>query len=126
MVYGIWGPSQYQGNIAGMNAVGAGAEFGGIPRSNTLKVLGLELFSIGQITPEDASFDVMDQERDGQYFRFVFRDHHLIGAILLGDTKATAGVKKAVEGKEDLSGLLRKRPTAWEIMEFLGQRGRGS
>ena len=60
-VYGIWGPSQYQGSIAGMNMAGGCVEFGGIPRSNTLKVLGLDLFSIGQINPEDASFRTFDQ-----------------------------------------------------------------
>ena len=40
-VYGIWGPAQYQGNIAGMNMAGRGVEFGGLPPSNTLKVLGI-------------------------------------------------------------------------------------
>ena len=37
-VYGAWGASQFQGNIAGRNAAGATAEFGGIPRSHILKV----------------------------------------------------------------------------------------
>ncbi|MBM4045734.1 MAG: pyridine nucleotide-disulfide oxidoreductase, partial [Planctomycetes bacterium] len=72
VIYGIWGPSQYQGSIAGMNAVGLGVEFGGIPRSNTLKVLGLDLFSIGLVEPEDASYTAIDQETDGKYFRFLF------------------------------------------------------
>jgi nitrite reductase (NADH) large subunit len=48
-VYGTWAPSQYQGSIAGMNAVGSNIEFGGIPQSNALKVLQVELFSIGKI-----------------------------------------------------------------------------
>ena len=30
-VYGIWGPSQYQGSIAGMNMAGGSVEFGGVP-----------------------------------------------------------------------------------------------
>jgi nitrite reductase (NADH) large subunit len=121
-VYGIWGASQYQGSIAGMNAVGLNAEFGGIPRSNTLKVLGLDLFSIGQIEPEDASFDVVEDNRNGEYFRFVFRDSRLVGSILLGDASITSAVKKAVEEKVDFSDILRKRPDAADILADLREK----
>jgi nitrite reductase (NADH) large subunit len=118
-VYGIWGPSQYQGSIAGMNMAGGCVEFGGIPRSNTLKVLGLNLFSIGQINPSDSSFRIFDHEADGRYFRFVFRDERLAGAVLLGDTKLTAAVKKAVENRGDFSQLLTRCPTALEVIKAL-------
>jgi nitrite reductase (NADH) large subunit len=117
LVYGIWGPSQYQGGIAAMNMAGGSVEFGGIPRSNTLKVLGLDLFSIGQFNTEDASFRAFDSEADGRYFRFVFRDNRLVGAVLLGDTKLTAAVKRAVEGREDFSQLLTRCPTAAAVIE---------
>lgn len=121
-VYGIWGASRYQGSIAGMNAVGVGAEFGGIPRSNTLKVLGLDLFSIGRIEPEDASYEVIERDSDGEYFRFVFRDSRLIGSILLGDTALTGAVKKAIETKADFSDILRKRPGAADVIADLAER----
>jgi len=118
-VYGTWGPSQYQGSIAGMNAVGANVEFGGIPRSNALKVLRLELFSIGQIEPVDGSYEIIEKEIEGKFFEFVFRDSHLVGAILLGDAGLAAGVKKAVESKLDFSSLLAKHPSAGDVLEFL-------
>ncbi len=118
-VYGIWGPSQYQGSIAGLNLAGRGVEFGGVPRSNTLKVLGLDLFSIGRINVEDASFRTVDQEADGRYFRFVFQDNRLIGAVLLGDASLCVAVQQAVEGKRDCSALLASSPTAAQIVEVL-------
>ena len=118
-LYGAWGASQFQGSIAGMNAAGLGTEFGGIPRSNTLKVLGLDLLSIGQFEPEDASFHVIEREADGRYARFVFRDAHLVGAILLGDTAAASPLKKAVETRADFSGLLKLRPTADDVVGHL-------
>jgi nitrite reductase (NADH) large subunit len=118
-VYGTWGPSQYQGTIAGVNAAGGNAEFGGIPPSNALKVLQLELFSIGQIEPVDGSYQTIDKETDGRFFRFVFRDSHLVGAILLGDARHVTSVKKAVESKFDFSGLLAKHPTAEDVLGFL-------
>ncbi len=125
-VYGVWGPSQFQGGIAGMNAVGLNAEFGGIPRANTLKVLGLDLVSIGPVAPEDASFRAIDEEGEGAYFRFLFRDSHLVGAILLGDTALTAPVKHAVETREDFSDLLARRPSARDVMAFLDAERAGS
>jgi len=80
-----------------MNAAGKQIEFAGIPRSNMLKVLGYDLFSVGQVLTEDASYEVIDAEFDGKYFYFVFRDNYMVGSILLGDTTLSAGVKKMIE-----------------------------
>ncbi len=120
-VYGTWAPSQYQGSIAGMNAVGSNVEFGGIPQSNALKVLQVELFSIGKIEPEDGSYETFEKESDDEFCRFVFRDSHLVGAILLGDAKLATKVKKAVESKRDFSSLLAKHPTAEDVLGFLAE-----
>lgn len=109
-VYGIWGPSQYQGSIAGRNMAGGSVEFGGIPPSHTLKVLGLDAFSIGQIEPGDAGCKVLEREADGRYCRFVCRDNCLVGAVLLGDAKLATAVTKAIEGRGDLSELLAQCP----------------
>ncbi len=119
-VYGTWGPSQYQGSIAGMNMAGDSVEFGGVPRSNTLKVLGLDLFSIGQFNPQDASFRTFDEEADGRYCRFIFRDNRLVGTVLLGDTKLAATVKRTVESGTDYSGLLANCSAASEIIAAFG------
>ncbi len=119
VLYGTWSAAQYQGGIAGMNAAGMKTEFGGIPRSNTLKVLGVDLLSIGQFEPEDASFLVVEEDADGGYFRFVFRDGRMVGAVLLGDASISGSVKRAVEGQADLSGLLARRPTAQQVAREL-------
>ena len=118
-VYGTWAPAQYQGSIAGMNAVGTKTEFAGISRSNTLKVLELELFSIGQIEAEDGSFETIDSETDDSFFRFVFHDNHLVGSILLGDAKISAKVKNALDSKFDFSDLLERHPVAKEVTQFI-------
>ena len=121
LLYGSWGAAQYQGSIAGLNAAGVDTEFGGIPRSNTLKVLGVELLSIGKFEPEDASYVVLEQEAEGKYLRFLFRDGNLVGAILLGDTSISTAVKKAVETRTDFSGVLAARPRAADIRDHLKQ-----
>lgn len=115
-VYGLWGVSQFQGTIAGLNAIGRRTQFGGVPRSNVLKVLGIDLFSIGVVEPESVGCEVVDQEQEGNYLRFVFRENRLIGAILLGNVGPTAVIKKAIETAADFGGLLKKQPSAVEIL----------
>ncbi len=112
VLYGNWSAAQYQGIIAGLNAAGARAEFGGIPRSNTLKVLGFDLVSIGAFEPADGSYTVLEAETDGCYRRFVFRDSRLVGAVLLGDASLATRLKQAVETRVDCSALLAPNPTA--------------
>lgn len=102
-LYGSWSASQYQGNIAGLNLAGIQTEFGGLPRSNTLKVLGVDMLSIGQFEPEDASYTVLEDENHGVYRRFVLHDGRLTGAILLGDTSSAARIKQAIEHGENFS-----------------------
>jgi nitrite reductase (NADH) large subunit len=115
-VYGLWGVSQFQGTIAGLNAMGRRTQFGGVPRSNVLKVLGIDLFSIGVVEPEGFGCEIVDQEQEGKYVRFVFREGRLVGAILLGDVGPTAVIKKAIETSADLGALLRTQPSAIEIL----------
>lgn len=105
-VYGNWSASQFQGRIAGLNAAGAGAQFGGIPRANTLKVLGLDLMSIGTFEPEDGSFLVIEDEAGDTYARFVFHDGVLVGAVMLGDTSRAGPIKKAIENRADFSDVV--------------------
>jgi nitrite reductase (NADH) large subunit len=119
VLYGSWAAAQYQGSIAGMNAAGSQVEFGGIPRSHTLKVLGLHMMSIGKFEPEDGSFRVIEDEEGTRYRRFVFRDNRLVGAILVGDTSLAPAVTKAVEGKTDLSDVLLDKATANAVVEML-------
>ncbi|HQB03691.1 MAG TPA: hypothetical protein PLY90_10415, partial [Candidatus Hydrogenedentes bacterium] len=100
-VYGLWEPAQYQGSIAGLNAAGIATEFGGIARMTTLKVLGLKMFSLGTINPEDGSYTEISEKKDGCYRCYLFRDNKLAGAILVGDTSlATAAARILREGTD--------------------------
>ena len=122
-LYGHWAASQYQGSIAGMNAAGLNVEFGGLPPSSTLKVLGVDLMSVGQFEPEDGSFDVIESADDGDYLRFVFHDGRLVGAVLLGDAAISGPLTAAIESGEDLSGLLSRKPDARAVRDHLAEAG---
>lgn len=122
IVYGIWPASQYQGGIAGMNASGIKTEFAGIPRSNTLKVLGIDVVSIGMVEPEDGGYRVFEQEDGGKYARFIFHDSFLLGAVMVGDTSLAASARLSIEKRIDFSGLLQKQPKATDIAAYLTEK----
>jgi nitrite reductase (NADH) large subunit len=119
VTYGTWAPAQFQGTIAGMNAVGATIEFAGIPRSHALKVLDFELFSIGQVHPLDGSYQSFAATSGNRYHSFVFHDGQLVGAILLGETGLSAVIKKLIEEKTACADLLSRNPGVSDILSFL-------
>ena len=110
VLYGLWPAAHFQGTLAGMNAAGQRSAFGGLPRSNVLKVLGLHVFSIGQF--EAPAAQILEQQIDGQYLRFVFLEGRLCGAILIGRDGLDAALKTAIEQRRDFSASLAQSPTA--------------
>lgn len=118
-VYGLWNASQYMGSIAGLNAAGVPTAFGGLPRSNVLKVLGIDLLSVGEFEPKDGSYRVIEDEEEEDYRRFVFRDGALSGAVILGKAGCGSAVKTAVEKRRDFSEVLRSSPTARSVLDRL-------
>ena len=104
-MYGLWVPAKSQGAIAGFSAAGKPAKFASDPPSARLKVLGIDLFSIGEITPAEVDV-VLVEENNGNYASFLFRGGILRGSILLGDASLAAAVKNAVEAQKDFSAEL--------------------
>jgi len=101
ILYGLWNVAQYQGKVAGLNAIGIETQFGGIPRSNVLKVLGLDLFSIGDINPTGSNYYQYEQAETGRYLHFIIRDSKIVGSIIIGDKALAIKVKQAVESATD-------------------------
>jgi nitrite reductase (NADH) large subunit len=104
--YGAWAPAMYQGKIAGLNAAGIPTEFGGIPRSHLLKVVGKPMVSIGVITPTDGSYQLIEDFPENGYRMFMFRDGLLVGSLLIGKLKLMKSVRKAIQMKLDLRELI--------------------
>ncbi|MBN2162427.1 MAG: FAD-dependent oxidoreductase [Pontiellaceae bacterium] len=102
VMYGSWAAAQFQGKIAGMNAAGSAAEFGGLPRSHNLKVLGKDMFSIGEIRAADGSYRKLEETTGDTYRMFMLRDGRLIGSLLIGDLELMSAVRTAIEKKSEL------------------------
>jgi nitrite reductase (NADH) large subunit len=119
LLYGNWFVAQAQGAVAGANAAGGSAAFGGVPRAHTLKVLGLDTVSIGQFVPADGSYRAVADETEKAYRGFVFRDGVLVGANLVGDASLAGAVRGAIESRRDFSGILAKEPSAADVAAYL-------
>ncbi len=117
--YGTWAPAQYQGSIAGINAAGGDVSFGGIPRSNILKVLGVDMLSIGNVHPDDASYRTFEQADAAHYAEVIFRDDRLVGAILVGDTSPAPVIKKLIESRLSCHDLLKNSQCSDDIFRGL-------
>lgn len=123
VLYGLWNAAMFQGRIAGMNAAGKKTGFGGIPRSNTLKVLDVNIFSIGNFTPCDGSCVIIEEEAADKYSYIVFRDGKIEGAIFYGDTAESALVKTAIEEKINIPVSVIRGNRVDDVMTFLSASG---
>ncbi len=103
VTYGLWTAAQFQGTIAAMNLLGIKTPFGGIPRSNALKVLDIDLFSVGTIRVEDGSYRAFELAEDDRYICFIVRDNMLVGGITIGYGGKAYKLKELVESKTYLS-----------------------
>ncbi|MBP1626382.1 MAG: FAD-dependent pyridine nucleotide-disulfide oxidoreductase family protein, rubredoxin domain [Holophagaceae bacterium] len=97
--YGTWGPAQAQGRTAGLNALGRSLRFEGLPRANMLKVLGIDLFSIGSLEAQDGASVILSHREGDTYQALHLRDERLLGALFLGDASLSAPAKAAIESK---------------------------
>ena len=117
-VYGIWPASYAQGLVAGANAVGGSAEFTGLPMTNRIKVLDVDLFSIGQIQTIDASTRLLEVQDNHSYRGLACHDGQIVGAALYGDMQLMGPLREAVEQGQrvqELSGLFEYFPGLQQV-----------
>ncbi len=113
-VYGIWPAAQKQGEIAGVNMAGGNELYRGTVVSNTLKVVGIDLTSAGEIDAEGRYECVVRSDREKcSYCKVTFKEDKVVGCILLGEAKGKAEILHAVE----------KELTAEEVKKYLLKEG---
>lgn len=111
-IYGIISASLEQSYVAGKNILGERIKYYGTIPSNTLKVTGIALTSIGEINPpENGGFEIIikkDVEK-GFYRKLILKENIILGAILLGDKREYVNKiqnfiksKKIIEEREEL------------------------
>jgi nitrite reductase (NADH) large subunit len=107
-VWGIIPAAVEQARIAAANMLsptGAGAAaYVDIVPSNTLKVVGIDLTSIGAVNPEGEGFTELRRSGPaGQYAKLVLRDGKIVGAIMLGEKERVGPVTELIKRGTDVS-----------------------
>jgi len=104
---GIIPAAMDQSRIAAQNILGGSATYGATPYAFTLRLGGIKLASIGEISSSGGEYEErknVDADR-GNYTKLVFKDGVIVGAILLGDTTKLGAFKKLILDHRDLSSL---------------------
>ncbi|WP_026486434.1 NAD(P)/FAD-dependent oxidoreductase [Caldanaerobius polysaccharolyticus] len=117
--YAIWPVAAEQGKVAGANMAGKPIIYNEMIPSNYLKVFGINMFSIGDIFGDDsASFAVeeIDEEKN-VYKKIFFKDNVPVGAILIGDIKASSAISAAIKSKKAMSSEFIKKPSFTSFLE---------
>ena len=100
--YGIWPAAMEQGEIAGINMAGGDKVYAGTTLSTTLKVVGIDLASAGNIDAEN-EFESEVLTDNKVYKKIVIEDNKIIGCIMLGETKGFTKIKKMMSEGHDVS-----------------------
>jgi len=110
--WGIIPPALEQAKVAAKKMLGLESpDYKGTVPSNTLKVMGFDLASIGTVRseheqPESGFEEIRATTQDGKvYKKFVIRDGRMIGAILLGTKKEVNRVTKMIKDGEPVDAV---------------------
>ncbi len=100
-VYGIIPASFNQARVAASNILGAKEKYEGTVPSNTLKVVGLDLTSVGLVNPEEDSYEEFRKEKkeEGIYKKVVIQKGVVVGAIWMGTKKGVSEINRLISQK---------------------------
>ena len=103
-VYGIIPASFNQARIAALNVLGQRQKYEGTIPSNTLKVLGIDLTSVGMVNPEDESFEELREENadKGTYKKIVVKNGEVYGLICIGTKKGVSEISRLISRKANV------------------------
>ena len=104
-VYGIWPAAEAQGHLAGQNMAGRRQAYQGTVMANTLKVVGIDLASAGEIDADNEHDSRVRSSQDA-YRKIVLDGGTIIGCIMLGKTSGFQQVTRMMQDKTDASGSI--------------------
>lgn len=106
IVYGIIPAALEQASIAAANILGMEHNvYTGTVPSNTLKIVDVELTSMGLVNPEEPNYEEIKKtdKKKGVYKKLVLDKGKIVGAILLGDKKGVTSIKRLMTQETDIT-----------------------
>ncbi len=112
-VYGIIPASFDQSRVAAFNMLSPEKRYQGSVPSNTLKIHGIPVTSVGLIHPENPEYEIVVKEsgEEGIYKKLVLLDGALEGAIWMGTKKGAADIMRLAASRTKIA------PWKKEILE---------
>jgi nitrite reductase (NADH) large subunit len=104
-IYGIIPASFDQARAAAYGMLGLDRKYEGTVPSNTLKVVGLFVTSVGLVNPEGAGYEIIAKEdaEAGVYKKLVLKDGALEGAIWMGTKKGAADIARLAASRKNIA-----------------------
>jgi nitrite reductase (NADH) large subunit len=104
-VYGIIPATFEMARIAAANVLGQTKTYGGTIPSNSLKVVGINLTSIGLVNPEESGYEELRTEirEEGIYKKLVIQDGVIVGAIWMGTKEGVSEIGRLISSKRDVT-----------------------
>jgi len=103
-MYGIIPACFEQARTAAYNILGQKKNYEGTIPSNTLKVAGLSVTSIGLVNPEEGKREEFRKEirQEGIYKKIVVQEGTIIGAIWMGTKKGIDHINRAISQRKNI------------------------
>lgn len=106
-VNAIWPCAIEQGRIAGLNMAGQEATYPGSVRMNSIgNFIGLPAISMGIVHPDGGEFEEIRRRTKDTYRKLVLRDGHIVGAVLVGQTKKAGLLTTLLKKQVDVTGYV--------------------
>jgi NADPH-dependent 2,4-dienoyl-CoA reductase/sulfur reductase-like enzyme/ferredoxin len=117
-IYGLWPAAVEQGEVAAENAVGGARTYEGTVPVTILKVVGVELLSIGRFEGEAGdTVIVLEDGEEHSYRKLVISDGEIVGAILIARQSDAPLVTAAAKDRRDVSALIEQLERGdWECL----------
>ncbi len=113
-IYGLVGPGFDQAVAASRHIAGGKGNYAGSVPATKLKIIGTDVFSMGDVEQVDQRSDVstvsVEAEDGAVYRRLVLKRGRLIGAIALGDWTELSRLQEAIKS----NGLI----YPWQVQRF--------
>ena len=97
--------AQAQGRIAAANMAGEETLYDVVVPSTTLKVVGIDVSSVGQVNPEDDGYTEirnLDAEA-GTYKKIVLRDGIIVGSIVINDRQLAKALETSISERAPMT-----------------------
>ncbi|MCB8982535.1 MAG: FAD-dependent oxidoreductase [Ardenticatenaceae bacterium] len=120
-VPGLWAVATEQARVAAINAIGGAAAYKPVVPATTLKVVGVDVTSIGQVNAGPGEGEiVLEDSATQRYRKLVIANGRIVGAILLGYAKESTAVTAAIKQGWDVTAIMPALLTGdWDVLREL-------